>query len=76
MTVASGYPDPMPDIHIIPSADLWNVKEVNGSVVSSHATQAEAESAGKEWARSNGGGEVFTHRDEGEFSRIRKGDAV
>jgi hypothetical protein len=23
-----------------------------------------------------GGGEVFTHRDEGEFSRIRKGDAV
>ena len=24
----------------------------------------------------NGGGEVFTHRDEGEFSRIRKGEAV
>jgi|GEM_PF-4826886 len=38
--------------------------------------QAEAEEAGKAWARSNGGGEVFTHRDEGEFSRIRKGDAV
>ena len=40
------------------------------------AAQAEAEEAGKRWARENGGGEVFTHRDEGEFSRIRKGDAV
>jgi len=66
----------MPDIHIIPSEDLWNVKEVNGAVVSAHPTQAEAEQAGKELARSQGGGEVFTHRDEGEFSRIRKGDAV
>jgi len=44
--------------------------------VSTHDTQAEAEAASKEWARSRGGGEVFTHRDEGEFSRIRKGDAV
>ena len=66
----------MPDIHIIPSGDRWNVKEVNGAVVSTHDTQAEAEQAGKAWARSKGGGEVFTHRDEGEFSRIRKGDAV
>jgi hypothetical protein len=32
--------------------------------------------AGKDWTRANGGGEVFTHRDEGEFSRIRKGDQV
>jgi hypothetical protein len=66
----------MPDIHIIPSGDRWNVKEVNGEVVSTHDTQAEAEQAGKAWVRSKGGGEVFTHRDEGEFSRIRKGDAV
>lgn len=66
----------MPDIHIIPSGDRWNVKQVNGAVVSSHDTQAEAEQAGKSWARENGGGEVFTHRDEGEFSRIRKGDKV
>ena len=49
---------------------------MNGDLVSTHDTQAEAERAGKDWARSRGGGEVFTHRDEGEFSRIRKGDAV
>jgi Uncharacterized protein conserved in bacteria (DUF2188) len=66
----------MPDIHIIPSGDRWNVKQENGDVVSAHDTQAEAEKAGKDWTRANGGGEVFTHRDEGEFSRIRKGDAV
>jgi hypothetical protein len=66
----------MPDIHIIPDGERWNVKEENGDVVSTHDTQAEAEQAGKSWAREHGGGEVFTHRDEGEFSRIRKGDAV
>lgn len=66
----------MPDLHIIPSGDSWNVKEENGGVLSTHATQAEAEKAGKAHARANGGGEVFTHRDEGEFSRIRKGDQV
>lgn len=76
VTDVAGYARPMPDIHIIPSGDLWNVKEVNGAVVSTHPTQAEAEQSGKDWVRSNGGGEVFTHRDEGEFSRIRKGDAV
>jgi hypothetical protein len=32
--------------------------------------------AGKSWLDANGGGEVFTHRDEGESSRIRKGKAV
>jgi hypothetical protein len=66
----------MPDIHIIPDGERWNVKEENGDVVSAHDTQAEAEKAGKEYARGQGGGEVFVHRDEGEFSRIRKGDAV
>lgn len=49
---------------------------MSGAVVSTHDTQAEAEQAGKSWARANGGGEVLTHRDEGEFSRIRKGDKV
>ena len=71
-----GKGDPMPDIHIIPSGDRWNVKQENGDVVSAHDTQAEAEKAGKDWTRANGGGEVFTHRDEGQFSRIRKGDQV
>jgi hypothetical protein len=66
----------MADLHVIPDGDLWNVKEENGGVISQHSTQAEAETAGKEWLRANGGGEVFTHRDEGEFSRIRKGEAV
>lgn len=66
----------MPDIHIIPNGDLWNAKQVNGDVVSTHPTQAEAEQAAKSYARSHGGGEVFVHRDEGEFSRIRKGDKV
>jgi len=66
----------MPDLHIIPDGDRWNAKQVNGDVVSTHDTQAEAEKAAKTYARANGGGEVFTHRDEGEFSRIRKGDKV
>ena len=66
----------MADIHVIPDGERWNVKEENGSVVSTHDTQADAESAGKSWLGANGGGEVFTHRDEGEFSRIRKGEAV
>jgi hypothetical protein len=66
----------MPDLHIIPSGDRWEAKEENGDVVATYDTQADAEKAGKEWVRSHGGGEVFTHRDEGEFSRIRKGDAV
>jgi hypothetical protein len=66
----------MTDLHIIPDGDHWNVKEENGKVVSTHDTQAEAEAAGKSWLKSHGHGEVFTHRDEGEFSRIRKGDAV
>jgi len=66
----------MPDVHVIPDGDSWNVKQENGDVVSTHDTQAEAEQAGKDWAESNGGGVVQTHRDEGEFSRIRKGDSV
>jgi hypothetical protein len=66
----------MPDVHIIPNGDRWNVKQEDGAVVSTHDTQADAEAAGKSWVRDNGGGEVFTHRDEGEFSRIRKGEAV
>jgi hypothetical protein len=66
----------MPDIHIIPEGDRWNAKQENGDVISQHDTQAEAEQAAKAYAREHGGGEVFVHRDEGEFSRIRKGDAV
>jgi uncharacterized protein DUF2188 len=66
----------MPNVHIIPDGDRWNVKQESGDVVSTHDTQAEAEQASKRWLRDNGGGEVFTHRDEGEFSRIRKGEAV
>lgn len=66
----------MPDVHVIPEGERWNVKEENGSVVSTHDTQAEAEEAGKSWAKDQGGGEVRTHRDEGEFSRIRKSDSV
>jgi Uncharacterized protein conserved in bacteria (DUF2188) len=66
----------MPDIHIVPSGEGWDIKEVNGGVVGTHDTHADAETAGKDWVRSHGGGEVFTHRDESEFSRIRKGDAV
>src|SRR3954471_9949435 len=38
------------------------LKEENGTVVSTHDTQAEPESAGKDWLGANGGGEVFTHR--------------
>jgi hypothetical protein len=66
----------MPDVHVIPNGDRWNVKEENGAVVSTHDSQADAEQAGKTYVRGHGGGEVFTHRNEGEFSRIRKGDAV
>jgi len=66
----------MPDVHIIRDRDSWSVKQDNGDVVSTHDTQADAEAAGKDWAESQGGGEVRTHRDEGEFSRVRKSDSV
>ena len=66
----------MANLHVIPSGELWNVREEEGAVLSTHPTQEEAEQSAKAWLRENGGGEVFTHRDEGEFSRIRKGDAV
>ena len=49
----------------VPTDDRWNVKQESGDIVSTHDTQAEAEQAAKEWARAEGGGEVFTHRDEG-----------
>jgi hypothetical protein len=66
----------MPDVHIIPDGERWNVKEDNGSVVSTHDTQADAEQAAKSWVKGQGGGEVRIHRDEGEFSRIRESDSV
>ncbi len=66
----------MPNLHVIPSGESWNIRQENGDVVGNEDTQAKAEQAAKSWLRSHGGGEVFTHRDEGEFSRIRKGDAV
>jgi hypothetical protein len=44
-------------------------------VVGTYDTQPEAEQVWKDWA-SKCGGEVFTHGDEGEVSRIRKGDSV
>jgi hypothetical protein len=66
----------MPDVHVIPDGESWNVKQDDGEVVSTHQTQADAEQAGRGWAQDNGGGEVRVHRDEGEFSRIRKSDSV
>ena len=66
----------MPNVHVVPEEDRWNVKQENGDVVATHDTQAEAQEAGKAHVSENGGGEVFTHRDEGEFARIRKGDSV
>ncbi|HUR77911.1 MAG TPA: DUF2188 domain-containing protein [Acidimicrobiales bacterium] len=66
----------MPDTHVIPDDDKWNAKVENGDVIGTWDTQAEAEREAKAWVREHGGGEVFVHRDEGEFSRIRKGDAV
>src|ERR687889_752135 len=52
----------MPDVHIIPNGDQWNARVENGDVVATCSTQAEAERTAKEWARANGGGEVFVHR--------------
>ena len=66
----------MTDLHVISERDQWNVREEEGPVLSTHPTQEQAEHAAKDWLRDHGGGEVFVHRDEGEFSRIRKGDAV
>jgi hypothetical protein len=66
----------MTNLHVVPDGQLWNVRQEEGPVLSTHSTQEEAERSGKEWLRANGGGEIFTHRDEGDFSRIRKGDAV
>jgi len=66
----------MPEVHVIAEGDRWNAKVEKGDVIGTYTTQEEAEREAKSWVQQNGGGEVFTHRDEGEFSRIRKGDAV
>jgi Uncharacterized protein conserved in bacteria (DUF2188) len=66
----------MPDAHVVPDGEKWNVKQEDGGVVSTHDTQADAEQSAKDWASSSGGGEVRVHRDEGDFSRIRKSDSV
>jgi hypothetical protein len=66
----------MANLHVIPDGELWNVRQEEGGVLFTHPTQEKAEHAAKDWLREHGGGEVFVHRDEGEFSRIRKGDAV
>ena len=66
----------MTNLHVIPEGDLWNVRQEEGDVLFTNPTQEQAERAAKDWLRDHGGGEVFVHRDEGEFSRIRKGDAV
>lgn len=66
----------MTNYHIIPDGDRWSITRENGEVAGTHDTQAEAERAAKSLAREAGGGEVLTHRDEGEFARIRKGESV
>lgn len=66
----------MANLHVIPDGELWNVRQEEGDVLFTYPTQEEAERAAKDWLRDHAGGEVFVHRDEGEFSRIRKGDAV
>jgi hypothetical protein len=66
----------MPNLHVVPSGESWNVREENGGIVGTEDTQEKAEQTAETWLRANGGGEVFTHRDEGAFSRIRKGEAV
>jgi hypothetical protein len=66
----------MPNLHIIPSGQQWNVREENGEIVATEDTQEAAGQSARSWLRVHGGGEVYTHRDEGEFSRIRRGDAI
>lgn len=43
-----GYAVLMPNAHIIPTDDRWNVNQENGEVVSTHDTQTEAEQAAKD----------------------------
>ena len=43
----------MPNLHIIPNGEQWNIKEENGAVVSTHDTQAAAEAARPYSARMN-----------------------
>ena len=66
----------MPNVHIIPNGEQWNVQEENGSGDLDPYRPRPRPRRPPSLAPSDGGGEVFTHRDEGEFSRIRKGDAV
>ncbi len=46
----------MDAVFVVPSDDdRWSVKHERGEVVSDHDSQADAEQAGKDWARSHGG---------------------
>ena len=52
-------------VHVVPHDEGWAVMYEGGLVVSVHPTQAEAEDAAKQNARSHGGIEVVVHgRDE------------
>jgi hypothetical protein len=64
----------MPDLHVIPSGDLWDIKEETVTWSAPTTPRPKQKRPGKNGCDFTG--EVFTHREEGDFSRIRKGDAV
>lgn len=60
--------------HVVPSGDGWDVKAPNATRASSHHdTQAEAIARAREIVHNAGGGEVITHRPNGQ---IRDSDTV
>ena len=60
--------------HVVPHNGGWAVRAPGASRVSStHGTQAAAEKAARQIVRTHGGGEVVTHRPNGQ---IRDSDTV
>lgn len=64
----------MPNRHVVPKGNGWAVKQPGkAGPTSTHRTQGAAERAAKEQVRREGGGEVRTHRPNGQ---IRDSDTV
>lgn len=62
----------MASAHVVPNGTNWNLKG-DGALISTHRIQEEALSAGRQWLRNHGGGELFIH---GEDGAVRAKDTV
>jgi hypothetical protein len=66
----------MPEVHIIPNGDRWNVKRKTEESCPHTTPRLRPKRPVRAGCATTAAARCSTPRDEGEFSRIRKGDAV